>query len=331
MPRNRYYSGPTSDHFDGARFSNIAPATRDKSLRDLIRWRRTSRPGPWPSRVPAARVVPDARSASTRITIVGHATALIQMRGLNLITDPIWSERASPLSFLGPKRVAPPGVAFDDLPRIDAVLLSHNHYDHLDTATLQRLVRRDDPLIVTPLGADAIVRRSIPKARLSSGDWWERRRLSADVEVTLLPAQHWSARGVFDRRMALWCGFALDAGGEIVYVAGDTGYGDGGLFRVLRRRIGRPDLALLPIGAYAPRWFMADQHVDPDEAVTILLDLDARHALGMHWGVFPLGDEGRDEPREALTRALVERRIEPSRFVAAEPGHVWDASIPKPL
>jgi L-ascorbate metabolism protein UlaG (beta-lactamase superfamily) len=203
MPPNRYHSGPATDHFDGVRFFNNSPPTHDKSLGDLLRWRRTSRPAPWPERAPAPLVTPVSRSAATRITVVGHATVLIQTCGLNIVSDPVWSERASPLSFAGPKRVSPPSIAFDDLPRIDVVLLSHNHYDHLDLATLTRLVGRDDPVILTPLGNDAIVRRSIPRARLAGGDWWDRRRIADDVEVAFVPAQHWSARGVFDRRMAL--------------------------------------------------------------------------------------------------------------------------------
>ena len=185
-------------------------------------------------------VTPVARSAATRITVVGHATVLIQTCGLNIVSDPVWSERASPLTFAGPKRVSPPSVAFDDLPRIDVVLLSHNHYDHLDVATLSRLVGRDDPVILTPLGNDSIVRRSIPRARLAGGDWWDRRRIADDVEVAFVPAQHWSARGAFDRRMALWCGFAVRAGGELIYFAADTGYGDGSIFDAIRQPHRKP-------------------------------------------------------------------------------------------
>jgi L-ascorbate metabolism protein UlaG (beta-lactamase superfamily) len=238
----------------------------------------------------------------------------------------VWSERAGPFSLLGPKRAAAPGVAFDDLPPIDAVLLSHNHYDHLDLVTLRRLVAQHNPLIVTPFGNDAIVRRAIPQARLKAGDWWDRLRLVGEIDVTLLPAQHWSARGLLDRRMALWCGFALQTGGELIYFAGDTGYGDGSLFSSIRERVGRPDLALLPIGAYAPRWFMADHHIDPAEAVRIFEEMGAAQALAIHWGVFRLSDESRNEPPERLLHALAERGIEPDRFRAAEPGFVWDAA-----
>lgn len=219
--------------------------------------------------------------------------------------------------------MSPPAIAFDDLPAIDVVLLSHNHYDHLDMATLQRLVERDRPLLITPLGNDTIVKAAIPLAEIRAGDWWSRQRLSDDIEITIVPALHWSARGMRDRRMALWGGFAIQAGGRLIYFAGDTAYGDGRIFRAIRRELGCPDVALLPIGAYAPRWFMEFFHADPDEAAAIMEDLEAIQAIGIHWGVFPLSDEGRNDPRTALTSALVARGIPTERFVAAEPGYVW--------
>jgi L-ascorbate metabolism protein UlaG (beta-lactamase superfamily) len=322
MPKNRYYAGPISDHFDG-RFFNIAPRTNDRTFADIRRWRATSKRAPWPGHVPVEPALPKTRVEGLRITLVGHATVLIQIGGMNLLTDPVWSERCSPVQFAGPKRVCAPGVRFDDLPPIDAVLLSHNHYDHLDVATLRKLVRRHDPLIVTPLGNDTIVRRAVPKARVATGDWWDDLRIG-DATIDFVPAQHWSARGIYDRRMALWCGFHVRVGGRSVYFAGDTGYGDGGLFAGIRERLGAPDIALLPIGAYAPRWFMADQHTDPAEAVRIMRDLDAGHAVAIHWGVFPLSDEGRDEPVHALRQALAEHGVAPDRFRHDEPGTVLD-------
>lgn len=323
MPRNRYYSGPPGDHYDGTRFFNPGVETVDKGFADVGRWRRTSKPRPWPQRVEVERVVPDRRVEDLRVTCIGHATVLIQAHGLNIVTDPVWSDRASPLRFFGPKRAAAPAVAFEDLPRIDTVLLSHNHYDHLDIATLRRIVERDGAPIVTPLGNDAIVRRAIPKATIVVGDWWQGDDLSDEVAVTIVPAQHWSARGLGDRRMALWCGFVVQAGPHSVYFAGDTGYGDGRIFREMRQRLGPVDVALLPIGAYAPRWFMGAFHTDPDDAVRAMLDLEARQAVGIHWGVFRMSDEGRDEPRAALAEALALRQLSPNRFVAAEPGFVW--------
>ena len=325
MPKNRYYDGPTSDHFNG-RFFNTAPPTRDKTFADIRQWRKTSTRAPWPGHVPVDPALPAQRVEGTRITLVGHATVLIQTGGLNLLTDPVWSDRCSPVQFAGPKRVCAPGVRFDDLPPIDAVLLSHNHYDHLDVATMRRLVTRHDPLIVTPLGNDTLVRRIAPRARIVTGDWWDERELPG-ATVTFVPAQHWSQRGINDRRMALWCGFHIRAGEHSVYFAGDTGLGDGSLFTTIRERLGSPDLALLPIGAYAPRWFMADQHTDPAEAVRIMLDLDARQAQAIHWGVFPLSDEGRDEPVFELGLALAAHGIAAGRFRHDEPGAVLDIKV----
>lgn len=322
---NSYYSGPLSDHFDGALFHNTSPATDDKTVWDWFRWQLTSRTSPWPESVPVKLVSPEPRCDAVRITMVGHATVLIQARGLNLVTDPVWSDRAGPWPLLSPKRVCPPAVAFDNLPLIDAVLLSHDHDDHLDFEALQRLVSRNSPVILTPLGNDALVRQSIPEASVEAYDWWQSRSLAKDIEVTLVPSQHWSLRSPWDRRMALWGGFAIRVGGELIYFAGDTGYGDGGVFAAIRRRLGRPDVALLPLGAYEPRWLMADNHVNPGEAVRIFQDLEARQGIGMHWGVFRLSDEGRDAPREALARALTTGGVEPGRFPAGEPGFIWNA------
>jgi L-ascorbate metabolism protein UlaG (beta-lactamase superfamily) len=219
-----------------------------------------------------------------------------------------------------------PGIAFESLPQIDAVLLSHNHYDHMDLATLRRLNSEHHPLMVTPLGNDAILRRTIQGVRVVAGDWWDRIEIGKGGEVTIVPAYHWSARTGRDRRMALWCGFMLSTSGGRAYFAGDTGYGNGGIFHEVRRRIGRPDLALIPIGAYAPRWFMSAQHTDPNEAVQILEDLEAARAVGIHWGVFQLTDERRDEPPELLLEALARRGIAENLFPAGEPGLSYESA-----
>lgn len=201
-----------------------------------------------------------------------------------------------------------PGIAFEDLPPIDAVLLSHCHYDHLDVATLRRLQADHAPLMAMPVGNDTIVRAAVPEARCIVGDWWDRMPLGEGFATTLTPAYHWANRWPSDVRMALWAGHHLTTPAGSVWFAGDTGYGDGVIFRDMRERLGAPDVALIPIGAYELRWFMSAQHVNPAEAVRIFKDVDAGQALGIHWGTFQLTDEARDAPRLALASALLGSR-----------------------
>ncbi|HEV2598367.1 MBL fold metallo-hydrolase [Sphingopyxis sp.] len=328
MTRNRYYQGPLSDHFDGTRFLNPAgePET-DRSFGDLLKWRRSAPDNRWTSSVDVVPVVPDVRVEGLRVTMVGHATLLIQIGGLNILTDPVWSERASPLSFAGPRRVTTPGVRLDDLPPIDVILLSHNHYDHLDMAALRALHARHQPLIVTPLGNDAIIHGGMKDACVLTGDWGDAIEIAPGAKAHIVPALHWSSRGPRDRRMALWAGFVVEAAGKLVYFAGDTGYGTGNIFRAIGERFGAIDLAILPIGAYDPRWFMAAQHCDPEEAVQIFEDVGAKAAVGMHWGTFKLTDEARDEPASRLTAELAARGIDPARFVAMRPADAADFGV----
>ncbi|MBB4113232.1 L-ascorbate metabolism protein UlaG (beta-lactamase superfamily) [Rhizobium sp. BK226] len=321
--RNRYVTFPPTENFDGVRFANPGHPGTDRSVRDLFRWQRERRV-PWPKRVDIVRAVPERRVSGLRATMVGHATVLIQAAGLNVLTDPVWSERAGPYGYIGRSRTTAPGIAFADLPPIDVVLLSHNHYDHLDLPTLKRLHERDAPMIITPLGNETIIRRAVPRARIATGNWGTRFHLPNGAVVDIVPANHWSARGIGDRRMALWGGFMLKTNAGLVYFAGDTGYGTGAIFKAMRATHGRPDLALIPIGAYAPRWFMAAQHVDPKEAVLIMRSLDARKALGIHWGTFRLTDEPWDEPPRLLAEALASHGMNRTCFEAFRPGQVVD-------
>ena len=321
-----YHDGPVSDHFDGARFFNPG-GEGPRGFAQLLRWQLGERGEPWPDSHPSPhpRDRPPRRVEGTgvRVGFVGHATFLIQGAGLNVLTDPVWSERASPLSFAGPRRRNPPGIAFEDLPPIDAVLVSHSHYDHMDLATLARLWARDRPRIVAPLGNDAVLRAHDASIGVVTADWGDTLPLGPGATVSLEPVHHWSSRGVGDRNLALWAGFVLKGVGATVFFAGDTGFAGGRPFRDVAERHGPPDLALLPIGAYEPRWFMAPQHMDPDEAVRGFGLLGARQALGYHWGTFRLTNEGVDRPALDLAAALAAHGVDAARFHAAQPGHVW--------
>ena len=321
---NPYYQGPESAHFDGLRF-HLGPLTRDKSRSDLIAWRFGGERAAWPASFPSPhRDTPPQRveGEALRVSYVGHASVLIQTHGVNLLVDPVWSERASPVSFAGPKRVNDPGIAFEDLPPIDAVLVSHNHYDHLDLATLTRLGGNVGTRFIAPLGNDAIMGEGVGVQRAEAYDWGARVEVGRGVFVHFEPAYHWSARGVLDRRMALWCAFVIETPSGSIYHVADTGFGDGAIFQRMREKHGGFKLAILPIGAYAPRWFMRDQHVDPEEAVRIMKICGAERALAHHWGTFQLTDEPIDEPPQKLAEALQRENIPQERFAALQPGAV---------
>jgi L-ascorbate metabolism protein UlaG (beta-lactamase superfamily) len=259
-------------------------------------------------------------------TFIGHATFLLQIGGFHLLTDPVYSERVGPFNRGGPRRVRAPAVPFEQLPHIDCVLLSHNHYDHADVATLLRLRQKSDPLIVTGLGNLRWLRKR-GLARAIELDWWQEQRVLGGLEVVFTPAQHFSSRHVFDRDRTLWGGFVVRAGAQKIYFAGDSGYGDH--FREIGRRAQPIDLALLPIGAYEPRWFMKHAHVDPEEAVRVHLELKPRQSIGMHFGTFQLTDEGIDEPPRALRQALRHHGVPSEKFIVPEFGQTVLVPPPK--
>jgi len=312
------YDGPPSDHFNGVRFFNPgAPAGR--SFGDFLRWQRTRQRTPWPQWVQnrATPSLPERlEGGQLALTFINHITFLLQFRGLNILTDPVYSDRVSPFRSRGPRRVRDPGLAFKDLPPIQVVLVTHNHYDHLDIETLLRLQAAHSPRFVTTLGNRAFL-AEFGIHEVEELDWWQSVDI-AGARVTLTPAQHWSARRPRNRNRTLWGGFVISADGRQVYFAGDTGYG--GHFHEVRQRFGKADVALLPIGAYEPRWFMRDQHMNPDDAVRAHLDLEASVSVGTHFGCFQLTDEGIDDPPRELVAARERYRVAPESFVVLETG-----------
>ena len=322
------YRGVPSDHFDGRIFHNL-PVAPQPGFGDFLRWTVGGGDIEWPDWVqtPQSRPAGAALPRTIRITFVNHATALIQLDGVNILTDPVWSERVSPVSFAGPKRHKPPGIRFEDLPRIDAVLISHDHHDHCDLVTLRRLWDRFHPRIYAGLGTAAL----LADADIDGGvdlDWWSQTTLGAGgitpVELVFAPAQHWSARGVSDRDRVLWGSFYLRGPSGSVYFAGDTGMG--AHFATIRERLGAPTVALLPIGAYQPEWFMSPSHMSPAQAVSAHLALRATTSVAIHWGTFDLADEGQYQPAGELTLALDAQHIARRDFRILENGELFDTS-----
>ena len=326
--KSRYYQGPVSDHFDGLHFSNPWDTAEPKGFLDVLRWKMNSTRAEWPETfpIPSLDKPPQQnQKGEYRVSYIGHASFLIQIAGLNILCDPVWSDRASPVSFAGPKRVNPPGVAFDDLPNIDLVLITHNHYDHLDIETLKKLQAKFKPRIITALGNDTIIKDDIPNADVTAHDWYEHVDIG-NARIHIEPTHHWSARGMGDRREALWASFVIEALGQKIYFIGDTGFGDGHAFRIVGERHKEIDLALIPIGAYEPRWFMSRYHINPEEAVRAKKLAKAKRAIGHHWGTFQLTDEAIMKPVEDLKIALESHQKKDDEFLAPRPGsyHVFD-------
>jgi len=296
LPPNAFEAAP----YRRGKFHN-ASGHASQGLASALRWLATRTRGPWPTHVedvPVAPPVERVDDGAIRATVIGHATVLIQVDGLNILTDPVMSTRIGPTPWTGPRRVRPPAVPFELIPPIDVVLLSHDHYDHLDRPTLRRLEQRDNPQILTGLRVGA----KVPSRNVVELNWWDSHVLCEGVTATYVPAEHFSGRGLFDRDRSLWGGFVLETPHGKVFFAGDTAKGPH--FRAIRERFGPMTLSLLPIGAYAPRWFMENVHMDPDEALQASLTLESQTSLAIHFATFNLADDAYDAPTHALARAV---------------------------
>lgn len=330
---------PVSDHFNGKTFHQ--PGSHpERGFRDFLRWRFGARPAPWPRPVPLAPQPPPPAPRGTEVvaTWLGHASFLLQTAAGNLLLDPVFSERVSPFGWIGPRRVHPPPIPLDRLPKIDVVGVSHDHYDHCDAPTLRQLAVAFDPLFIAPLRHRDLL-TDVGARRIVELDWWQAHDVNEALRVVLTPTKHWSNRFGTPRNHRLWGGFLLTVGRQpaspspaprgaaadpaggprSVWFAGDSGY-DAPLFREIGDRCGRPDLALIPIGAYEPRWFMAPMHMNPDEAVRLHRDIGAKRSIAMHWGTFQLTDEAREEPVRALEAARTRHGVPPEAFRVVQPG-----------
>lgn len=319
-----------SDHCDGEKFFNLNPNIQvDKGLVELFKWMRTRNKTPWPKFVPGrqkAQLASTLKANEAVVTFINHATLLIQVKDLNFLTDPVFSDRVSPLTWLGPRRVREPGLKISELPHIDGILLSHNHYDHLDLAALKELQKLFNPKIITSLGNEKFLRKK-DFENVCELDWWESFELSSQnqssskVKFTLTPAQHWSSRTPYDRNKTLWGGFVLESQELKIFFAGDTGYDSH--FNSIQTKFGEMDISILPVGAYEPRWFMKEQHMNPHDAVRAHLDLKSRLSIGIHFGCFQLTDEGLNDPAKDLAIALKDQRISTEKFKVPDHGQSY--------
>lgn len=321
------YKGPVSDHFNGTTFENIDDVG-SKNFFQVFWWSLTRTPGKWEKRT-ESELPPGSFSErrvedDLKVSYVNHSTFLIQTDSLNILTDPVWSDRVSPFSFAGPERMRPPGFRYEDLPPVDAVLISHNHYDHLDIETLKRLKRDHNPMFIVPLGVDKQLSEE-GIINTMALDWWESVSIERRMKVSAVPAQHFSARGLFDRDKTLWAGFVISTSSGPVYFAGDTGYGS--FFPQIAERFGPVKLSLIPIGAYKPRWFMAPVHVDPAEALKVHADVQSEFSIGMHYGTFPLADDSQYDPLTDLKEALEQSGLTEEEFRIMEEGSQFTVPV----
>ena len=321
------YQGAVSDHFDGRKFFNPSGQSA-RGFRDAAKWQTDQKreKKPWTVITDAQmgmKPTPSVSDGNLRVTYIGHSTVLIQMDGLNILTDPVWYESASPVQWAGPKRVKPAGIKMADLPTIHLILQSHNHWDHLDIVNLPKIYARDKPFIITSLGVSEFLNKN-SMTLTHDMDWWDEYAFKTTsntegVTITCLPAQHFSGRGTRDRNATLWSGFMISSkkSGN-VYFAGDSGYAT--FFKQIGEKFGTVRLALIPIGAYKPEWFMSAIHCSPSEAVQIHQDVRAEKSLAIHHSTFPLADDGQKEPIEELEKALMANGLTNEDFFVLEEG-----------
>ncbi len=306
------YKGPKSDHFDGKKFHSYSTEERTglNNQTSVFKWLLTRPNIKWVWRnnekhaVPAERVEGDAIVT----TFINHSTVLIQTQGINILCDPIWSKRTSPNSFIGPARFRAPGITLEELPPIHIVLISHNHYDHMDVGTLRWLSKTWNPKIVAGLGnAEFLKSKGIDAVH--DMDWFDKEIISNNVSIVCAPGQHFSSRALFDRNKTLWCGFIIETPSGPIYFAGDTGYGSF-VEKIKEKYPAGIKLAFLPIGAFKPEWFMGPVHISPSQAMQIHKELDIKTSVAIHFGTFHLADDGQDEPQTRI-KELIEKHTAP--------------------
>ncbi|MCX6147417.1 MAG: MBL fold metallo-hydrolase [Candidatus Kapabacteria bacterium] len=314
-----HYKGPISDHFNGKVFYNYN-GQGSKTFPELMKWLSSRKKVPWGKYRKQESKKPVGRNENNDflVTFVNHSTVLIQTMGLNIITDPVFYKRVSPVQWVGPKRFTDPGVNLKDLPKIDLVLQSHNHWDHLDIDSLKYICKRDNSKVITTLGVSLFLNSS-GITNTQELDWWQDTEYNPDLKVNCVPAQHFSGRWLSDRNKTLWCGFVLEfSNGRKLYFAGDTGYGD--FFKSISEKFGEIDFSLIPIGAYKPEWFMSSVHISPKEAVKVHLEVKSKKSMGIHFGSFALADEGLEEPINDLNNSLSENNMHKEDFITLTEG-----------
>jgi len=307
------YKGPSSDHFDGQSFFNKEP---DHTFGDMVKWLWGMDLVAWPEWIddpPQPKPIASVSDGELKITFINHGTVLMQMDGVNILTDPIWSKRAGPVAWFGVKRVRSPGVKMEDLPKIDIILMSHDHYDHLDLASLKQLTKQAQPLILVGLGLKTYL-ESEGFSNINEMDWWQESTFrSDDVKITFVPALHTSGRGLFQKNRTLWGGFVIEGAGGKIYFAGDTGYGQ--FLQAIKERFADFRLTVFPIGNYEKRWFMKNQHMSPDDAVKAHTLLHSKQSMGIHFGTFAEHPEQTIDAHEKdLLAALRQSHISESEF-----------------